>query len=136
MREAYNLAKLRRVAATMKLRLISVSLVSTALISGLASVSTQASTSGTHRPGGLTPAMAGIRLAARTPIASSGVSGGSGAITGFVAGSGDKPLVGACVIASGPSGDAMAMTRPDGRYTLTALRPGKYTLHYSDCSAP
>jgi Carboxypeptidase regulatory-like domain len=30
----------------------------------------------------------------------------------------------------------MAMTRPDGRYTLTALRPGRYTLHYSDCSAP
>ncbi|HEX7993544.1 MAG TPA: carboxypeptidase-like regulatory domain-containing protein [Streptosporangiaceae bacterium] len=59
-----------------------------------------------------------------------------GAITGFIAGTGHKPLVGACVIASGPSGQAMAMTRPDGRYTLTALRPGKYTLHYSDCSAP
>jgi Carboxypeptidase regulatory-like domain len=119
----------------MKLRLISVSLVSAALISSFATVSAQASTSGTHRPGGLTPAMAGIRPGATTPIASSGVSG-AGAITGFVAGSGHEPLVGACVIASGPSGDAMAMTRPDGRYTLTALRPGKYTLHYSDCSAP
>ena len=28
------------------------------------------------------------------------------------------------------------MTRPDGRYSLSPLPPGSYTLHFSDCSAP
>ena len=120
----------------MKLRLIPVSLACTALISGFATVSAQASTSQTHRPSGATPAMAGIKSGVRTPTASSGVPGRAGAITGIVMGTGQKPLVGACVIASGPSGAAMAMTHQDGRYSVTPLRPGNYTLHFSDCSAP
>ena len=120
----------------MKLRLISASLACTALISGFATVSAQASTSQTHRPRGATPAMSGIKPGARTPSASSGAPGQAGAITGVVMGTGHKPLAGACVIASGPSGAAMAMTHQDGRYSVTPLRPGSYTLHFSDCSAP
>ena len=67
---------------------------------------------------------------------SAGPSGRAGVITGIVAGAGHKPLAGACVFASGPADDAMAMTQRDGRYSINPLRPGRYTLHFSDCSAP
>jgi len=53
-----------------------------------------------------------------------------------VAGTGGKPLAGACVVAAGPAGNAMAMTGRNGRYSISPLRPGQYTLHFSDCSAP
>ncbi|MDR2984926.1 MAG: carboxypeptidase-like regulatory domain-containing protein, partial [Nocardiopsaceae bacterium] len=119
----------------MKLRLILVSLACTALISGFATVSAHASTSQKHRPSGATPAMAGIRPGASTTGSPPGPSQ-AGAITGIVAGTARKPIAGACVVASGPAGTTMAMTRPDGRYSLTPMRPGSYTLHFSDCSAP
>ena len=45
-------------------------------------------------------------------------------------------MTGACVIATGRIAGAMAMTGTDGRYILTSLRPGSYTLHYADCADP
>lgn len=30
----------------------------------------------------------------------------------------------------------MALSRPDGRYVLSGLRPGQYSLRYSDCASP
>jgi hypothetical protein len=119
----------------MKLRLIPVSLACATLISGFTTVSARASTSQTLRPSGATPVMTGIRPGASSAGAASG-PGQAGAITGIVAGIARKPIAGACVVASGPAGTTMAMTRPDGRYSLTPLQPGRYTLHFSDCSAP
>jgi len=58
-----------------------------------------------------------------------------GAITGVVDGAGGRPLTGACVVATGPGGSVLAMTRSDGRYSLGGLRAGGYTLHYSACAA-
>ena len=60
---------------------------------------------------------------------------GAGAITGVVDGAGGKPLTAACVVASGPSGSVLAVTTSDGRYTLSGLQPGRYTLRYSACAA-
>src|SRR5258706_254470 len=123
----------------MKLRLIPVSLACAALVGGLAAASAQANASAVkqvnqpaatkHGPPGVAPGGRGLN-------APSGTAGLAGAITGTVAGAGSGPLAGACVIASGPSGQAMAMTRPDGRYSLNPLRPGTYTLQFSDCSDP
>jgi hypothetical protein len=59
-----------------------------------------------------------------------------GVITGVVDGAHGRPLTGACVVAAGSAGTSMAMTHSDGRYVLAGLRPSRYTLHYSDCSAP
>ncbi len=88
------------------------------------------------------PAAGAIAVAAapraRTgqPAGRPGATGGLGVITGVVGGAGGRPVVGACVVATGRGAGAMAMTRPDGRYVIAGLRPGEYTLHYSDCAAP
>ena len=119
----------------MKLRLIPVTLACAALASGFVTVSAQASTVGTHNPASGPPALSGMQPGARVPGAS-GVSSQVGAITGVVAGTGRQPVAGACVVATGSAGSAMAMTGPNGRYTLNPLRPGKYTLHFSDCAQP
>jgi hypothetical protein len=60
---------------------------------------------------------------------------GVGAITGVVDGAGGKPLTGACVVASGAGSSVLAVTTSDGRYTLTGLLAGSYTLRYSACAA-
>src|SRR5258706_4559566 len=123
----------------MKLRLIPVSLACAALVGGLAAASRQANASAVKQvsqPAGTKEGAPGVAPGGRGLNAPSGTAGLAGAITGPVAGPGSGPLAGACVIASGPSGQAMAMTRPDGRYSLNPLRPGTYTLHFSDCSDP
>ena len=61
--------------------------------------------------------------------------GEAGAISGVVDGAGGRPLAAVCVVASGPGGSVLAVTRADGRYSLGGLRPGGYTLHYSACGA-
>src|SRR5258707_6411480 len=123
----------------MKLRLIPVGVAGAALVGGLATSSAQANTTAVEQVNKAGEDKEGPRGGAtggRGLNAPSGRAGLAGAITGTVAGSGSGPLAGACVIASGPSGQAMAMTRPDGRYSLNPLRPGTYTLHFSDCSDP
>lgn len=123
----------------MKLRLIPVSLACAALVGGLAAASPQANASAVkqvNQPAATKQGPPGVAPGGRGLNAPSGTAGLAGAITGTVAGAGSGPLAGACVIASGPSGQAMAMTRPDGRYSLNPLRPGTYTLHFSDCSDP
>jgi Carboxypeptidase regulatory-like domain len=60
-----------------------------------------------------------------------------GTLTGVVVGVDGRPVTGACVTATGAAGNAMTMTRADGRYVLTGLRPGRYALRYTGCaSAP
>jgi hypothetical protein len=58
-----------------------------------------------------------------------------GVITGIVDGVAGRPLIGACVAATGPSGTIRTITLADGRYVLAALRPGGYILHFSPCAA-
>jgi protocatechuate 3,4-dioxygenase beta subunit len=121
----------------MKLRLIPAILACAALTSGFAAaVPAHASTLNTQHPATGRPAPGGIKAGVKTMSPSSRPSGRAGVITGTVTGAGHKPLAGACVVASGPAGAAMAMTNPEGRYAINPLRPGRYTLHFSDCSAP
>ena len=141
----------------MKLRSIALALASAALTTGLttglasgpAQASTaQAGTAQAGRPATARPAHAGAQARALAALAGLGSQGGApgsaaagprprtGIITGFVQGTGGAPLAGACVAVSGPAGRAMAMTEPDGRYTIASVRPGTYSLHVSDCSAP
>jgi Carboxypeptidase regulatory-like domain len=79
------------------------------------------------------PAQASISAAPTAPAAPS--VRGTGAITGVVDGANGQPLTAACVVASGPAGRVLAVTTSDGRYTLTGLRAGSYTLRYSACGA-
>jgi hypothetical protein len=62
----------------------------------------------------------------------------SGARTGVIAGVVHDvtggPFRGACVTATGPAGYAVAVSRRDGRYLLSGLRPGKYSLHATVCA--
>jgi carboxypeptidase family protein len=53
-----------------------------------------------------------------------------------VRGAGQQGLTGVCVIATGPGGSRFTQTTSGGRYALTSLRPGRYTLKYSDCRRP
>ena len=131
----------------MKLRSIALALASAALTTGLASVPAEASTTQAGRPATARPAnageqaralaaLAGLRSQGGAPGSAAGARPHTGIITGFVQGTGGAALAGACVAVSGPAGSAMAMTQPDGRYTIASVRPGTYTLHFSDCSAP
>lgn len=61
---------------------------------------------------------------------------GGGSITGVVSGTGAAPLEGVCVTAVGPSGGGLGMTRQDGRFLISGLRPGRYSLRYRDCGHP
>src|SRR5215831_16035715 len=63
----------------------------------------------------------------RTPTA-------PGIVTGLVRGPAGAPLAGLCVTASGQAGHALGMTTKDGRYMLSGLRTGLYSLHYRDCA--
>ena len=68
-----------------------------------------------------------------------------GSISGIVRGATGAALPGVCVTATGPAaGSAMAgptaahhvVTTADGRYVVRDLRPGAYTVSYSDCARP
>jgi hypothetical protein len=59
-----------------------------------------------------------------------------GIVTGLVRGPGGAPLAGVCVTASGPAGRASAVTPSDGRFVLSGLRTGPYTLQYRVCAHP
>jgi hypothetical protein len=59
-----------------------------------------------------------------------------GAITGIAQAAYAAPLEGICVIATGPSGAQLGMTRQDGRFLISGLRPGSYSLEYRDCGHP
>jgi hypothetical protein len=84
----------------------------------------------------------GVNMAstAHIPAALAAITGARhrhGTLTGVVVGVDGRPVTGACVTATSAAGDAMAMTRADGRYVLTGLRPGRYALRYTGCaSAP
>ena len=57
----------------------------------------------------------------------------TGMLTGVVRSGTGRPYAGACVQAFGPAGDTSAVTRADGRYLLTGLRPGQYRLRAGMC---
>jgi len=59
-----------------------------------------------------------------------------GAITGIAQAPGAAPLEGICVAATGPSGTRLDITRQDGRFLISGLRAGRYSLRYSDCGHP
>jgi hypothetical protein len=59
-----------------------------------------------------------------------------GAITGIAQSANAAPLEGICVTATGPSGARLGMTRLDGRFLISGLRPGSYSLAYHDCGHP
>lgn len=56
------------------------------------------------------------------------------ALTGVINDLAGVPFAGACVTATGPSGSARAVSRADGRYMLTGLRPGRYELRAGVCT--
>ncbi|HEX9034976.1 MAG TPA: carboxypeptidase-like regulatory domain-containing protein [Streptosporangiaceae bacterium] len=137
----------------MRLRSIALTLASATVASGLTIVPAHASTAharaalastpATSRPGTRHSALAQA-LAAQAAMQAIGARLGTpvsavtspGIITGLVTTPSHAPLTGACVVAAGKAGSAMAMTKSDGRYVIAGLRPGSYTLHFSDCSAP
>lgn len=132
----------------MKLRPVAVTLASAAAFagtfsgSGLAMASMTAAQGGpaTARPAAGVHAAGAVAAALRARIGRPGglpgATAGLSVLDGIVDGAGGRPVAGACVIATGSSGGAIAMTRPGGRYVFASLRPGKYVLHYSDCAAP
>jgi hypothetical protein len=61
---------------------------------------------------------------------------GRGAITGTVRGAHGTPLTGACVTAHGPAGTFHAATHSNGRFLMSGVVPGHYTLDYSACAEP
>jgi phage gp45-like len=82
---------------------------------------------------GSAPAQAGS-VGGGHRLSSVPVSSVPGVITGVVDGAGGQPLTAACVFASGPGGGVLAVTHSDGRYVLSGLSPGRYTLRYSTCT--
>ncbi len=69
-------------------------------------------------------------LRARLP---GGLTGG---LTGTVRALSGVPLAGACVTAYGAGGTGTARTASGGRFTISGLRAGRYTVKFSDCAQP
>lgn len=57
----------------------------------------------------------------------------TGMITGTVGSIAGAGVAGTCVFATSPAGISVATVRPDGRYLLGSLRPGRYSLRVSSC---
>jgi hypothetical protein len=72
--------------------------------------------------------LAGWRAHSRTAAA-------DGALTGAAVSPDGQPLHGVCVLAYGPSGRSFAVTRPDGQFLMTGLKPGIYQLRYFGCGS-
>jgi hypothetical protein len=73
---------------------------------------------------------------AEAPSASHPAPALDGMLTGVVRGAGGAALPGACVTAAGPADATSGITRAGGRYDLSGLLPGAYTVGYSDCADP
>jgi hypothetical protein len=105
-------------------------LAATAAISWLPATGASASSSPTARPVS-GPAASTAANAAVTSLATQ-----AGAIAGTVDGAAGIPLSRICVAARGQGAIRVARTAADGRYVLTGVRAGTYTLTYSDCASP
>ncbi|MGN6792717.1 MAG: carboxypeptidase-like regulatory domain-containing protein, partial [Streptosporangiaceae bacterium] len=82
---------------------------------------------------------AGVRkraaIAADLRSAVSAAGRADGALTGLVRGLDGRPVAGACVTATGPSGQVLARSRANGRYILPGLRSGQYAVSISNCAS-
>jgi len=87
------------------------------------------------RAGG--PASAG-QTASDRATAAAAAQAGRGAVAGVVRAPDGTGLARVCVVAtarSGQSASVPGMTGPGGRYLITGLRPGAYSIGYHDCGA-
>src|SRR5215470_8718404 len=118
------------------------------LAAGLMPASAAAATSGrasagqpAHRSAAASLARVGLAPSAPTPAQqwlladqrAYAAQRAGGAITGIAQAANAAPLEGICVIATGPSGARLDMTRQDGRFLISGLRPGSYSLEYREC---
>src|SRR5215472_11581257 len=96
------------------------------LLTGLIVASTVAATAAVAAPAAAKarPAGHGPQHPSRSP----------GIVTGLVRGPGGAPLARICVTASGMVGHALAITSADGRYVLSGLQAGQYSLQYQNCA--
>ena len=116
------------------------------LAAGLMPASAAAATSGrasagqpAHRSAAASLARVGLAPSAPTPAQqwlladqrAYAAQRAGGAITGIAQAANAAPLEGICVIATGPSA-RLGMTRQDGRFFISGLRPGSYSLEYRD----
>ncbi len=72
-------------------------------------------------------------LTSVTAIPATGHGRSAGVLTGLLRGVTGTPVSGVCVTAVGPAGQAMAASNTAGRYLLSGLRPGRYSLHLGSC---
>jgi hypothetical protein len=106
-------------------------------MSAATAVAVTAGVAGTQPAGAVT---AGQATPARPPALAAGARATTtGLVTGVVRGPDGAPLPGVCVTATGPAdsaGTRSVVSLADGRYVLTSLRPGRYTIGYHDCAGP
>ncbi len=76
---------------------------------------------------------AAIAADLRSAVAAAGRA--DGVLTGIVRGLDGRPVAGACITATGPSGPVLARSRANGRYLLPGLRSGRYSVSISNCAS-
>ena len=79
------------------------------------------------RARGVHSASAGQAASDRTAVAAA-ARAARGAVAGFVRAPDGAGLARVCVLATGPSGSVPGMTGRGGRYLITGLRPGPYSI--------
>jgi hypothetical protein len=113
---------------------------SAAMLPTAAGAAARTVTSAAHRG----PARAGAQPSrssrasrpAAAPVLGGQPSMAVGTLTGVVRGAVGIALTRACVTASGAARTYSALTGTGGRYVLTGLLPGSYTVSYADCASP
>src|SRR5260370_2357424 len=108
---------------------VSCSLVTICLVGAWLAPSAAAAT-GVARAGG--PASASHQASER-PIAAAAAQAGGGSVAGVGRAPDGAGLARVCVVATGQSASVPGMTGPGGRYLITGLRPGAYSIGYHDC---
>ncbi|HEX6930702.1 MAG TPA: carboxypeptidase-like regulatory domain-containing protein [Streptosporangiaceae bacterium] len=138
-------------------RHLAIAALSGMLASGLAALPAQASPAAARQPRGHGPAAPTARVAVlqarerwlsehgtsqqraaagaalRAAIARA-TGPADGVLTGIVRDLDGRPVSGACVTATGPSGSVIARSRANGRYLLPGLRSGQYVVHITGCA--
>jgi Carboxypeptidase regulatory-like domain len=110
------------------------------MAAGLLAAPALAATAAPEHAGRQASATSRLPLSARQMLADqhmhAQLTHATGSVTGLAQAPDGQPLAGICVDADGPAGERFGVTDATGRYFISGMRYGSYSIRYQSCSAP